>query len=106
MDRNTGQFNQEVKRNGTIVLAVVIAVNVGYWGWRWATHEDYEGCIKQAAKAANGVSRAYFDLRKICDDRQTERMIAAMPAPKEDSAQPSEKLKLVTDQEILRKLNR
>lgn len=82
MDGNSPRYNWEMKRNSTIVLAVVIAVNFGYWGYRWATHETYESCLVQAAKSANGVHRAYADLRDICDDREFERMIEKSPPPK------------------------
>ncbi len=82
MDGNSPKYNQEMKRNGTIVLAVVIAANFGYWGWRWATHETFESCLVQAAKSANGVARAYADLRDICDDRELERLIEKSPPPK------------------------
>ena len=82
MNGNSPAFNREMKRNSTIFLIVVIVVNVGYFGWRWATSETFESCIKDAAQAANGVPRAYADLRSICDDREFERMVAKFPPPK------------------------
>ena len=82
MNDNSPAYNRHMKRNSTIFLAAVVAVNVGYWGWRWATHETYEACLKDAAQSANGVHRAYADLREICADREITRMNERLPAPK------------------------
>lgn len=82
MNDNIPAFNRQMKRNSTIFLAAVVAVNVGYFGWRLATHETYEGCLKEAAQSANGVHRAYADLRAICADRETARIAESLPPPK------------------------
>jgi hypothetical protein len=76
MNENTHSFNSKMKRNSTLFLAAVAAVNVGYWGWRYATHETLESCLIKAAQAANGAPRAYADLREICENRELERQVA------------------------------
>lgn len=78
----TKTMKAENKRNQAIVLAVVVAANLGYGAYRWATYETYESCLVQAAKSANGVHRAYADLRQICDDRELARMIEKAPGTK------------------------
>ncbi len=75
METNSPAYNREMKRNSTIVLVVVVLVNVGYFGWRWATHETLESCLTKAAQAANGAHRAYADLRDICSERELARLI-------------------------------
>lgn len=80
MTDNSPAFNRQIKRNSTIFLAAVVAANVGYWGWRWATPETYEACLKEAARSANGVHRAYADLRAICAARDTARLAENTPS--------------------------
>lgn len=86
MNDNSPAYNRQMKRHSTIFLAAVVAVNVGYWGWRWATNETYETCLKEAARSANGVARAYADLREICADREIARMDERLPPPKSTPA--------------------
>lgn len=73
MNENTAGFNASIKRKSTIFLAAVLVVNVGYWGWRYATHETLESCLVKAAQAANGAHRAYADLSDICEQRELIR---------------------------------
>lgn len=80
LDGNTPSHDRSIRRASTIFLAAVVGVNLAYWGWRWATHETYESCLKDAARAAGGVARAYADLREICEERETARLLQSMPA--------------------------
>lgn len=110
MNENTPTFNQQRKREGTIVLTVVVAANLAYLGWRWANNETYEDCLKSAAKASAGVHRAYADLREICDNKETVRLIQQTPTPKRQAPTAAEfldsPLKPVTDPDVLRQLNK
>lgn len=97
IDGNTVINNQRIKRQSTIFFIAVVAINVVYFGWRWATYETYEGCLKDAAKAANSMPRAYADLRDICESREIERLIERAPKKKVSEELPSGKPLLFDD---------
>ncbi|GAB3188626.1 hypothetical protein [Hydrogenophaga aquatica] len=55
----------------TIIGAGIVGATI-LIGWLAFGQQSYEGCLKSAAKAANGVPMAYHDLRSICDDKHAE----------------------------------
>lgn len=109
-DGGTSAHKRQIKHASTLFLIAVAIVNIGVFGWRWITHETYEDCLKQAAKASNGVAKAYRDLKDICADRETSRRLDAMqvqePQIQISDASSANERQEVTDPEILKHLNK
>lgn len=78
-DQGTESHTKSIQKQSNIILALVVAANVGYFGWQWLGQETYEDCVKSAAESSNGVRSAYIDLKSLCDAKNFDRVFSQTP---------------------------